>query len=153
MNNKKMELNIEFKTNRNDADVKEKSKSYFAKNKFTLKSENGNTLVFVRGNALLNMITFNPLQWKSSTTITTEKGCVKLSSKISTTGQVVAAHEYKLWKDFVENYKKFILKNTNPVDDEALRKTKSENYKMMLEVILSVLVIGVIAKILKMIFY
>jgi hypothetical protein len=81
------------------------TKDYFLNQGFKLEHDTGSRLTFSRGSTLSNMVTFNPLKWKSKIVIDfTATGLVALFD-INTAGQVVTPKEEKLWDGFIENYK------------------------------------------------
>lgn len=81
---------------------------YFEKQGFKLTSKEQNSLQFERGSTLKNMVTFNPLEWKSITKIYFKDSKVISVFDINTTYQTVTIKEEKLWELFISNYQQTI---------------------------------------------
>lgn len=78
---------------------------YFLKSGFKENGRTGNQLVFVKGSMLQNMVTFNPLNWKSRVSVSLEGDNVVAEFDIQTFGQIVSPKEENLWDTFISNYK------------------------------------------------
>ncbi len=144
-----MDYSIKFEINSNNTILK--TKKYFIENKFKLQSEDENEIVFTRGSAIINRITFNPLSWKSNIKVGVKGTTVHLQADISTTGQTVTEHEVKLWEDFFENYKKTIIQgvDVNSDNKKAIHNTKLKSFNLLLKLIGIAAVVGLIIGIIK----
>ncbi|MEH0157564.1 hypothetical protein V6R21_25925 [Limibacter armeniacum] len=115
------------------------------KSGFKLKSELENELVFERGSTLLNMVTFNPLKWKSLISISIQDNMISANFDVSTIGQSLTAKEEKLWDTFVENYQQAMQLGVGKIADnrKELRKTKLKSFHYILWAIIGAVLFGI----------
>lgn len=102
---------------------------YFLKSGFKQKNLIESQLVFTKGSIVQNLVTFNPLNWKSKVVINMKEDYVVADFSINTFGQLVTPKEEKLWETFIDNYK---LTVTDKLDlttenERNLRETKSNS--------------------------
>ncbi|MBD1395669.1 hypothetical protein H9Q13_00695 [Pontibacter sp. JH31] len=106
-----MKRNLNFKFDCSNEVALQKVKDYFLSQGFNLHSNYQDQLVFKRGSTLLNMVTFNPLQWKSTITIAIADSGIESEFDINTDFQAVTLKEEQLWENFIDNFKKSIIDN------------------------------------------
>ncbi|MBI1306876.1 MAG: hypothetical protein GC181_09735 [Bacteroidetes bacterium] len=113
--------------------VQKKIIEYFRQSGFELTYEGRNELRFSRGNIFTNFITFNPLRWKSKTSVNINENNVKVHVDINTTGQTVNIAEDKLWDTFLNNLQLFLMNNIdfNRINKIELKRTKKESVKFL----------------------
>ena len=106
---------------------------YFSPMGFKKVIDSENQIVFTKGSLLLNMVTFNPLNWKSDIKITLQDSTVVADFDINTTGQVTTPKEEKLWDVFVENYKVSVTNNLNLLTEnkQQIKETKRNSIKYL----------------------
>jgi hypothetical protein len=119
--------------------------TYFLMAGFKKSVETENKISFTKGNMLLNMVTFNPLNWKSLVTVSLLGNKVVADFDINTVGQMVTAREEKLWDTFVENFKVSLTQKADVTKEnkEQLAKTKKDSLKYILWAVLGAIVLGV----------
>jgi hypothetical protein len=121
------------------------TKDYFANAGFKILNETSNQISFVKGNTLHNIVTFNPLNWKTGVNVTLQNEMVVADFDINTIGQLVTAREDKLWNTFVENYKMSITGRTDftTENNRHARETKSDSLKYLKWAIAGAVVFGI----------
>jgi hypothetical protein len=121
------------------------TKEYFAGSGFKKISETENQITFEKGNALLNMVTFNPLNWKSKVDVILQNNIVVADFDINTFGQLTTPKEEKLWDTFVENYKVSVTDKLDLASEnqKQLIETKQDSLKQVKWALLGALVFGV----------
>lgn len=140
-----MKQKIEFKSNKSIDVLKEETLNYFQKQGFKLASGDENSLQFERGSALKNMVTFNPLKWKSLIKIKFEEDIVKANFDINTIYQAVTLKEERLWEKFISNYQKTIETGKSLLSENQteLKATKKSSWKYIGYAILGAIVFGI----------
>jgi hypothetical protein len=98
---------------------------YFSEARFKKISQTENQISFKKGSTLLNMVTFNPLNWKSEIKVSLQSDTVVADFDINTAGQLTTRREEGLWDIFIESYK---LSVTEKLDH------KTENHRQLKEV-------------------
>ena len=140
-----MRKGIVFSTGKDKTINKDLAKKYFISQEFILKSELEDTINFARGSYLLNMVTFDPLKWRSTITLTFEEDSINAIFNISTFGQTVSKKEEVLWDFFILNLEQSILekKNFSLINEVSLNETKKHSFRLMGWTILGVVLFGV----------
>ena len=113
-----MKHRIEFSSVKTLENLKIETSHYFSRHGFKMTKTDSNSLQFEVGSRLRNMITFNPLKWKSRSHISFHKHNVIAVFDIDTSFELVTSKEELLWKEFISNYQKTI---------ELARSFESEN--------------------------
>ncbi len=128
-----MKREISFSTENNKETNKAFAKKYFIDQGFVLTNESEDELKFIRGSYLLNMVTFNPLKWKSDIILSFGHTDVEAVFNISTFGQTVSKKENELWDVFISNLKKTVLeeKDFAAINNSSLHATKKSSYKLI----------------------
>lgn len=136
---------IEFKSNKSVNILKGETQNYFQKQGFKLVKSDENSLQFKRGSVLNNMVTFNPLKWKSSINIKFEENIVKANFDINTIHQAVTLKEERLWQKFISNYQKTIETGKSLISENQLelKATKKSSWKYIGYAILGAIVFGI----------
>ena len=121
------------------------TKNYFTGTGFKKVSETKNQLSFVKGSSLLNMVTFNPLNWKSEVKVILTNDIVEAYFDINTVGQMVTPKEEKLWDIFIENYKISVRDKVDmtQVNKNQLSETKKDSWKYVKHSLIGAIVFGV----------
>jgi hypothetical protein len=124
---------ITFSTENDKQTNKALVKKYFIDQGFILKSESAEELNFTRGNYLLNMVTFNPLKWKSNIVVSFQRASMHAFFDISTFGQTISKKENQLWDVFISNLKQAVLekKDFAVINKASLHETKKSSYKLI----------------------
>ncbi len=145
-----MKKKIEFETSLLEKDIMKSTKTYFLSQGFKLEQESIDKLIFKKGSLLFNMITFNPLTWKSIITITFNPKTITGDFDIDTTGQTVTPKEEQLWENFIQNYKRFLLTNLDYTTEnkQHLRSTYKSNLNYIKPAIMGAVIVGIPAGIL-----
>lgn len=140
-----MNQKIEFKSNKSVNLLKEETLNYFQKQGFKLAKSAENSLQFERGSAMKNMVTFNPLKWKSSIKIKFEEDTVKANFDINTIHQAVTLKEERLWGKFISNYQIRIETGKSLISENQaeLKATKKSSWKHIGYAILGAIVFGI----------
>ena len=140
-----MNQKIEFKSNKSVNILKEETLNYFQKQGFKLVKSDENSLQFERGSVMKNMVTFNPLKWKSSIKIKFKEDTVKANFDINTIHQGVTLKEGRLWEKFISNYQKTIETGKSLISENQaeLRATKKSSWKYIGYAILGAIVFGI----------
>ena len=120
-----MKRTLNFKFDYSKEVALQKVKEYFLSQGFKLHSNNEDQLVFKRGSILLNMVTFNPLQWNSTITIEIADSVINSEFDINTDFQAVTLKEEQLWESFVSNFKESIRGNLDysSVNKKLIKET------------------------------
>ncbi len=121
------------------------TKKYFRGNGFKLASEATDELRFIKGSTLLNMVTFNPLNWKSEIKVILTNSLVDASFDINTVGQMVTPKEERLWDLFVENYKISVTEKVDmtSANKNHIHETKTNNWTYAKHALIGAVVVGV----------
>ncbi|WP_018343270.1 hypothetical protein [Cytophaga aurantiaca] len=140
-----MKKSISFLTENNKIVNKDLTKNYFISQGFILKDESEDELNFVRGNYLLNMVTFDPLKWKSNIVITFSDNLIRAVFSISTFGQTVSKKEEALWNIFISNLEQSILekKDLSSANEILLSETQKSSFKLVGLTILITAIVGI----------
>ena len=140
-----MNHKIEFKSNKSTNILKEETLNYFQNQGFKLAKSDEISLQFERGSVMKNMVTFNPLKWKSSIKIKFEEDIVKANFDINTIHQAVTLKEERLWEKFISNYQETIETGKSLISEnqEELRATKKSSWKYIGYAILGAIVFGI----------
>ena len=106
--------------------LKKISTDYFVKQGFKEVMRTESKLSFKRGNIFLNMVTMNPLKWKSKFTLLFEEGKISTDFEINTIYQMVSSQEEKVWFNFVHNYHQSVTtgKLQLPDNKKLIKKAK-----------------------------
>ena len=99
-----MEKHIEFNTDLSDKESQDITKNYFSQLGFHLQDQNSSRLTFKSGNLFNNLVTFNPLKWKSNIEIKKENNKIIGHFKVSTFGQLMTPQEEELWNSLIQNF-------------------------------------------------
>jgi hypothetical protein len=139
-----MKRQIQFEIN-DDTFVLEASKTFFTRTGFKVINDTGKTISFSKGSTLLNMVTFNPLNWKSKITLSIQNNLASADFDIDTTGQAVTPKEEKLWDKFVESYKISIVDNKDLSEaiSQELKETKKNTLKYIMWALMGAIFCGV----------
>ena len=94
---------------------------------------------------LRNMVTFNPLKWKSSIRIEFDKETVIANFDINTIHQAVTLKEEKLWGKFISNYQRTIETGKSFISENQseLKDTKKTTWKYIRYAILGAIIVGI----------
>ncbi len=106
-----MRKQIEFRLNKDAGSMSELVKKYFLKFGFKILTESSDEIVFEQGNAFQNMVTFNPLKWRSKIKVKFSIQDVLADFDINTSGQMASPREEQLWDSFINNFKRSISEN------------------------------------------
>lgn len=128
-----MEKEIYFHSTKSKEEITEATTQYFVSQGFRLTISTERLVVFERGSLLLNMVTMNPLKWKSIINIEISEGEVKALFDIDTTSQLATVKEEELWDNFINNYREAILGDFNYVEanNKLLKGTLSSTRKFI----------------------
>ena len=134
-----MEIKEDFTVEKTQTETIGITKEYFRKSKFKTLKEEGTTLVFGRGNTLLNFVTINPLQWRSAITVETadmRPVRVTVHAKISTLGQLATPHERDVWRGFIGNFKNTLTLERDFTEKNAVlvKKAKRKTYLVLMAI-------------------
>ena len=140
-----MKRNLNFKFDCSKEVAFQKVKVYFQSQGFNLKSNYKDQLIFNRGSILLNMITFNPLQWKSTITIEIADSEIKSEFEINTDFQAVTLKEEQLWESFINNFKETIKGNFDysSINKKLIKETKYNSLKYVKAALIGGLAAGI----------
>jgi hypothetical protein len=139
-----MKRQIQFEISDNSS-VLEASRNFFTRTGFKITNDTDQTISFSKGSTLLNMVTFNPLNWKSRINISIQNNSVLGDFDIDTTGQAVTAKEEQLWDKFIESYKISIVENVDlsQTISNELKETKKNSLKYVMWALIGAIVCGV----------
>ncbi|MFD1188819.1 hypothetical protein [Pontibacter rugosus] len=128
-----MEKETSFLCSKLNEDIKEATIQYFVSQGFRLAESSERFLSFKRGSFLLNMVTMNPLKWKSIINVEIGDEVVKAVFDIDTTSQLASVKEEELWDNFITNYREAIIEDFNYVEanNKLLRSTLSGTRKFI----------------------
>lgn len=140
-----MRKRIVFSTGNDKTINKDLAKKYFIDQGFILKNELEDTINFTRGSYLLNMVTFDPLKWRSVITLAFEEDSINALFDISTFGQTVSKKEESLWDFFILNLEQSILgkKDFSLINEASLNETKQSSFKLVGWTILITAIVGI----------
>ena len=113
--------------------------------KFKLHNQENSKLIFKRGSLLKNMVTFNPLNWKSNVSIIINSSVVNYDWQIDSTFQAVTKQEETVWESFIRSFNKTIKsgKLSNKDTIEALKSNRKSIAGYLLYAILGGIIIGI----------
>ena len=140
-----MKRRIEFKSTKTIDTLKSETLTYFQSQGFKLAGSYTDALEFKRGSAVRNMVTFNPLKWKSAIRVAFEGNTVVANFHIGTSFQAVTPAEEKLWDEFVSNYQRSIEsgKSLTTENQLALKKTKKASRQYVKYALIGAIVFGI----------
>jgi hypothetical protein len=140
-----MNQKIEFKSDKSIEELKRATTTYFTEQGFKLEIDDEKFLQFKRGNTLKNMVTFNPLKWKSVTQISFEEKKVIANFEINTIYQAVTFKEEKMWENFISNYQKTIETGKSFISEnkKQLKETKKSQWIYVGYALLGAIVFGI----------
>tara|TARA_Y100001972_G_scaffold129251_1_gene195718 strand:- start:2882 stop:3424 length:543 start_codon:yes stop_codon:yes gene_type:complete len=140
-----MERKVEFEINKTANTAKYNIQRYFEQFGFKTQQTEPNKLIFHQGSTFRNMITFNPLKWKSRIEITINEKLVSASFKINTIGQMVTTKEENLWDVFINNFQDSIVNGNDTKDTvkSELKNTYKSSLDYVLQVFLGALIFGI----------
>ena len=120
--------------------------NYFVKMGFKKVKGPHNSLTYIKGSRLMNMVTFNPLNWRTVVTVTVNDNVVNADFDINTLGQMVTPKEEGLWDTFVNNYKMSLDNNVDVTSENLrqLKETKSDSWNYVKWAILGAIAFGVL---------
>jgi hypothetical protein len=124
-----MKRNFTFKTNYDVAETRRIVLDYFDDQGFIVTYQDTNMLVFNKGNRWHNMMTYNPLEWKSTIKVIFKDKTCDLHAVISTFGQIVTPNEEALWDTFFENLRLSTADNSNDyaeINEAMAHKTMAD---------------------------
>lgn len=118
---------------------------YFKEHKFTLHTNEKNKLMFKRGSLAQNMITFNPLKWKSFFLVVINNSDVDYECKVDSTFQAVTKQEEIVWETFVANFHSTIENGmiSNQETKNALRANNKSIGGYLLYALLGGIILGI----------
>lgn len=101
---------------------------------------------FEKGSLLGNVVTFNPLQWKSVVEVTIEEQQLTAHFYIHTTYQFPSNNDEALWDSFVSNFEKYLQEpafNFKTANAQAIKVNKRKNRKYVGWALLGGLITGI----------
>lgn len=118
------------------SDLRLKTIDYFSKSNFRQTSAlTDKKISFRRGSLLTNMVTFNPLKWKSEIQIDIQGQEVSVELRINTFAQLSTPKEAALWDDFIKHYEAYLtdsrLEDHLSNNAASLKAVKKNNYRLM----------------------
>lgn len=130
------------------SDLRLKTIDYFSKSNFQLTSAlTDKRIRFRRGSLLTNMVTFNPLKWKSEIEIDIQEQEVSVQLRINTFGQLPTPKEEALWDEFMKHYEAYLadsrLADHLSSNAASLKAVKKSNYRKLRWVLLGALFAGI----------
>lgn len=116
----------------------EMTKGYFLNNNFKVISESNNSRSFAKGSTWKNMITMNPLNWKSKISIKLENFIVTAIFDIDPIHQIVTNKEIELWDSFIKNYTISIIEKKDMTSENLvkLKETKKSAYNFLMWIVI-----------------
>ncbi len=141
-----MKHQLEFTSDKSLEILQSATKQYFTTQGFKLSKEAPNHLQFKRGSISQNMLTFNPLKWKSCIDIKFDNQKIYADFDINSTFQSVTKKDEQLWETFVTNYQKSIETDQDFIqqNQHELQKTKKYNRKYLVAALIGALVFGIL---------
>lgn len=121
-----MKYSIDFQLVGLVSKCKEESLLYFQEHGFVLSKETNNSLQFERGSLWKNMVTFNPLEWKSLILIHITNNRVQADFVIDSTFQLVTAPEVQVWENFVTNYQQTLTTSLSLIAENQEQLTATQ---------------------------
>ncbi len=115
---------------------------YFNLHKFILASDMQSKLVFKCGSKIKNLVTFNPLKWKSETIINIENSIVEYECTVDASFQAVTIQEEKVWDTFIANLETTIERGK--LSTQNIRAISQDNKRSIRTYILYVILGAVI---------
>ena len=85
-----------------------RAEEYFLRSSFKIEEKKNNYIKIKRGSLFLNMLTFNPLKWKSNIVLRIEDNGLTADFEVVTVGQMPTHSEEKAWIDFIDHFKQHI---------------------------------------------
>ncbi len=124
--------------------MREGTITYFQSQGFNLTNNDELSIQFERGSILRNMLTFNPLKWKSIVEISFDKNDIIANFEINTVFQAVSHQEENLWQEFISNYQKTLQTNQSFIsENEAqLKDTRKSSYQYVRRSMLGAIIFG-----------
>lgn len=97
------------------------------------------------GSMMRNLVTFNPLQWKSKIDVEFDAEKVFTSFRIKTSFQVATSKEENLWENFISNYQSTIETGKAHVanNQAALLEKKISSLTYILFAVISAVIFGI----------
>lgn len=140
-----MNIKNRVKSQLPDNVLKELIIRYFEEHNFKLDTNEQFKLTFKRGSLAKNMITFNPLNWKSILTVKVNNSEVDYNWKVDSTFQVVTKQEEKVWESFVSNFHTTIESGvlSNQDTQEALLTNKKSIKGYLLHAVMGAILFGI----------
>ncbi|WP_020538824.1 hypothetical protein [Lewinella cohaerens] len=140
-----MNKRIEFTSERKINELREETLNYFQNQGFKLSEDSTNFMHFKRGSVIRNMVTFNPLKWKSIIKIEFKSKLVITEVYVNTIFQAVTLKEEELWKNFILNYQKTMKTGESYIFDnkEELKKTKRSSWKYIWYAFIGAIIFGI----------
>ena len=119
--------------------------NYFLAMGFTKERGTQNSLVYAKGSGLMNLVTFNPLNWKTVVTVTVNGDVINADFDITTFGQMVTPKEEGLWDIFINNFKMSLVNNVDLTAENhrQLKVTDRDSWNFIKWAILGAVVFGV----------
>ncbi len=75
----------------------------------------------------LNMVAFDPLEWKSETKIQVQEGVLRANFEIDSSFQLITYEEEKLWDQFVLNYENTLQSTESFLEVNASKRNAVKN--------------------------
>jgi hypothetical protein len=140
-----MTKTISFEYEGKKQDVIELIELYFGGQEFKVSMDSKERLICRKGNLLTNLFTFNPLNWKSTLTISIEDRFIHLTANINTIGQIVMAKEEALWDTFIDNFKSSIQtkKDFNEANKTQTIETVNSNFRYLKHALIGGFIFGI----------
>ena len=114
-------------------DLLEKANEYFTRSGFHKIRSTDCLAQFAGGSTLQNLVTFNPLKWKSKIRIELKESALIVHISLNTFGQVINERELMTWKEFIDNFENFINNsqfNYEESNNTFVTETKSKNFEI-----------------------
>ena len=144
-----MNIPLHFTSGRSMEEISIQTKKYFQKQGFRLANENNNHLEFKKGSRMLNLVTMNPLKWKSHIIMILNhldgQTTINCNFQINTSGQIVLENEKEVWNKFIENYQAYICENRDTIEQnqELVKQTKKAAFTYALWLVVGMIICGV----------
>jgi hypothetical protein len=109
----------------------ERTIEFFAQSGFRLVKKSEQNLLFTRGSFALNMVTFNPLKWKSAINININDQELNAVFDINATGQIITLKEENLWDSFIDSFRLYMIEGIDfkKENARAIKATKKDSLK------------------------
>lgn len=141
----KINHKLEFESDKSIEELKKETLNYFQIQGFNLTDSSSKFLKFERGSKMKNMVTRNPLKWKSIIEINFEETKILTNFDIDTIHQVVSLKEEKLWEQFIRNYQRTIETGASFIEEneQGIKETKRSQWKYFGYAIMGAVGLGV----------